>query len=179
MALAKRITFEGNVYSLGTIERVAAQTAVKETGVSTTYKVPVVTLADQAGAGAIRSAILVSESGTIFTVPALSSGVQTLDLPPVGAGTVGCIYHFVAIATIATDFNVLGAGSDKILAVNPDGAGNNGGISAGKDSIGFDANAVLGSFFSVVGITSTAATGWQAINVIDGLAANVGSINLA
>ena len=179
MAIVKSINFEGKTYRLGQTRRVAAQVALKETGVTTNYRVPVVTLVDQAGATAIRSAIQTNESGTIFTVPALTSGTQTLDLPAVGAGTVGCIYHFVMIDTAGQDFNVQGAGSDKILAAAPDGAGNNTGISAGKDSIGFDATAVEGSFFSVVGITSTAATGWQAINVIDGLAANVGSINLA
>ena len=179
MALAKRITFEGNVYSLGTIERVAAQTAVKETGVSTTYKVPVVTLADQAGATAIRSAITVSESGTIFTVPALTSGAQTITLPALTANSIGCTYTFVMIATAGQDFNVLGADSDKILATAPKGDGDNTAISQAYDSIGFDANAVLGGMFTVTCITSTAATGWQAYNVIDGLAANTATINLA
>ena len=179
MAIKQQITFEGLTYNLDNRDRVAAQVALKETGVSTTYKVPVVTLADNAAAGAIRTAITIEESGTIFTVPELTSGTQTITLPAVAANSVGCIYHFILLDTADQDFNVLGADSDKILAVAPDGAGNNTGVSAGKDSIGFDATAVAGSMFSVVGITSTAGTGWQAFNVIDGLAANVGSINLA
>ena len=179
MAIVKNITFEGLKYNLDDRDRVAAQTALKETGVSSTFKVPVVTLADQAGAGAIRTAIQVSESGTIFTVPALTSGAQTLTLPPLAADTIGCTYTFVMIGTAGQDFNVLGADSDKILAVAPDGAGNNTAISQGYDSIGFDSNAVLGGMFTVTCITSTAATGWIAYNVIDGLAANTATINLA
>ena len=179
MAMKKQIAFEGTTYNLDNKDRVAAQVALKETGVSTAYKVPVVALTDAAGAGAIRSAITVEESGTIFTVPELSSGTQTITLPAVSADSVGCVYHFVTLDTADQDFNVLGAGSDKILATAPKGDGDNTGISAGKDSIGFDANAVLGSHFSVVGISATAATGWQAYKVIDGLAANTGGINLA
>jgi hypothetical protein len=140
---------------------------------------PVVALTDAAGAGAIRSAITVAESGTIFTVPELTSGTQTITLPALAAGVVGCTYTFVMLDTADQDFNVLGASSDKILAVAPKGDGDNTGISAGKDSIGFDANAVLGSAFSVTCISSTAATGWLAHDVIDGLAANTGGINLA
>ena len=140
---------------------------------------PVVTLVDQAGATAIRTAILASESGTIFTVPALSSGTQTITLPALSTDTIGCTYTFVAIATVAQDFNVLGAGSDKILGVTPDGAGNNTAISQGYDSVGFDENAVLGGMFTVSCITSTAATGWQCYQVIDGLAANTATINYA
>jgi len=67
----------------------------------------------------------------------------------------------------------------KILAVKPDGAGNNTAISQGYNKIGFKAAAVLGSSFSVTCISTTAAVAWLAHDVIDGLAANVGSINLA
>ena len=179
MAIKKQITFESLKYNLDNRDRVAVHAALKETGVSTAYKVPVVTLADQGGAGAIRTAITVGESGTIFTVPALTSGTQTITLPALSADTVGCTYTFVMIGTAGQDFNVLGADSDKILAVAPDGAGNNTAISQAYDSIGFDANAVLGGMFTVTCITSTAATGWQAFNVIDGLAANTATINLA
>ena len=140
---------------------------------------PVVALTDAAGAGAIRSAITAAESGTIFTVPELTSGTQTITLPALAADVVGCTYTFLMLDTADQDFNVLGADSDLILAVAPKGDGDNTGISAGKDSIGFDANAVLGSAFSVTCITSTAGTGWLAHDVIDGLAANTGGINLA
>ena len=43
----------------------------------------------------------------------------------------------------------------------------------------FKAAAVLGSMFSVTCISETAAVAWMAHDVIDGLAANVGSIDLA
>ena len=149
------------------------------TGDALHTKRPVVTLADAAAAQAIRSAITVAESGTVFTVPALSSGTQTITLPALSAATIGCTYTFVMIATAGQIFSVLGADSDKILAVKPDGAGNNTAISQAYELIGFKAAAVLGSAFTVTCITSTAATGWQATDVIDGLANNVGSINLA
>ena len=139
----------------------------------------VITLTDAGAATAIRSAITVEESGAIFTVPALTSGTQTIALPALSANSIGCTYTFVMIGTAGQDFNVEGASSDKILAVTSKGDGDNTAISQGYDSIGFDANAVLGTTFTVTCITSTAATRWQATNVIDGLAANVGSINLA
>ena len=140
---------------------------------------PVVTLTDAGAATAIRSAITVAESGTIFTVPALTSGTQTITLPALASTAVGSTYTFVMIGTAGQDMNVLGAASDKILATIPKGDGDNTAISQGYDSIGFDANAVLGSAFTVTCITSTAATGWLAHDVLDGLAANVGSINVA
>ena len=43
MAIAKRIAFEGSTYSLGSLERVAAQTAVKETGAVYSPYVPLIT----------------------------------------------------------------------------------------------------------------------------------------
>jgi len=149
------------------------------TGDALRSKRRVVTLSDQGGATAIRSAITVEESGTIFTVPALTSGTQTITLPALTAASVGCTYTFVMIATAGQDFNVLGADSDKILAVTAKGDGDNTAISQGYDSIGFDSNAVLGGCFTVTCITSTAATGWLATDVIDPLAANTGAINLA
>ena len=149
------------------------------TGGSLSSKRPVVTLADAGAAQAIRKAIVVGESGTVFTVPALTSGTQTITLPALAAAVVGCTYTFVMIGTAGQDFNVLGAASDKILAVAPKGDGDNTAISQGYDSIGFDSNAVLGTTFTVTCITATAATGWLATGVIDGLAANTATINLA
>lgn len=142
-------------------------------------RVNVVTLADQGAATAIRAAITADESGAIFTVPALTTGTQTITLPALSAATVGCTYTFVMVATAGQDFNVLGADSDKILAVVPDGAGNNTAASTAYDSIGFDANAILGGCFSVTCITSTAGTGWLAHNVIEPLVGNTAAINLA
>ena len=140
---------------------------------------PVVTLADAGAATAIRTAITAAESGTVFTVPALTSGTQTITLPALATSTIGCTYTFVMVATAGQDFNVLGADSDKILAVTSKGDGDNTAISQGYDSIGFDSNAVLGTTFTVTCITSTAGTGWLATEVVDGLAANTGAINLA
>ena len=141
---------------------------------------PVVTLADAGGSGgAIRTAITAAESGTVFTVPALTGGTQTITLPALAASTIGCTYTFVMVATAGQDFNVLGGDSDKILAVTSKGDGDNTAISQGYDSIGFDSNAVLGTTFTVTCITSTAGTGWLATEVVDGLAANTGAINLA
>ena len=168
---------KGLVQSAGT--GVKMDNAVDITSGKLSSRVNVVTLADQGDATAIRSAVLVGESGTVFTVPALTTGTQTITLPALSAATVGCTYTFVMIATAGQIFKVLGAGSDKILAVKPDGGGNNTAISQAYDSIGFKAAAVLGSVFSVTCISTTAATGWQAHGVIDGLAANVGSIDLA
>ena len=140
-------------------------------------KRPVVALTDAAGAGAIRSALTTAESGTIFLVPELTSGTQTIALP---APEVGLTYTFITVDTADQIFNVETDASDtKILAVKPKGDGDNTAISQGYDLIGFKAAAVLGSMFTCTCISTTAATAWMAHDVIDGLAANVGSINLA
>jgi len=134
-------------------------------------------LTDLGAAGDIRTALTAAESGTIFTVPALTSDTQQIDLP---APKVGLTYTFVMVDTAGEVFNVeTDVSATKILAVKPDGAGNNTAISQGYNKIGFKAAAVLGSSFSVTCISTTAAVAWLAHDVIDGLAANVGSINLA
>jgi len=140
---------------------------------------PVTALSDAAAASANRTALTVAESGTIFTVPELTVGTQTITLPALATAVVGTTYTFVMIDTADQIFNVLGADSDKILAVKPKGDGDNTAISQGYDLIGFKAAAVLGSSFTVTCISTTAAVGWLAHAVIDGLAANTGSINLA
>jgi len=140
---------------------------------------PVVALTDAAAASANRTALTVAESGTIFTVPELTIGAQTITLPSLATAAVGTTYTFVMIDTADQVFNILGADSDKILAVKPKGDGDNTAISQGYDLIGFKAAAVLGSSFTVTCISTTAAVGWLAHAVIDGLAANTGSINLA
>ena len=137
----------------------------------------VIALTDAAGAGAIRTALTEAESGTIFTVPELTTGTQTIALP---APKVGLTYTFVTIDTADQIFNVeTDASATKILAVKPKGDGDNTAISQGYDKIGFKAAAVLGSVFTCTCISTTAAVAWLATDVIDGLAANVGSIDLA
>ena len=137
----------------------------------------VIALTDAGAAGEIRSAITEAESGTIFTVPELTVGTQTIALP---APKVGLSYTFVTTDTADQIFKVeTDASATKILAVKPDGAGNNTAVSQGYDSIGFKAAAVLGSQFSCTCISTTAAVAWMAHGVVDGLANNVGSIDLA
>jgi len=149
-------------------------------GGSTTHvgwKRNVIALTDAGAAEANRSGLTAAESNSIITIPALTGGTQTLALP---SPAVGLTYTFVMLGTAGEDFNVeTDASAAKILAVIPKGDGDNTAISQGYDKIGFDANAVLGSSFSITGISTTDATAWLAHDVIDGLAANVGSINLA
>ena len=136
-------------------------------------------LTDAGAATAIRTALTHDESGTIFLVPALTTGAQTIALPSPTADCVGVSYTFVAVGTVGQQFTVeTDASATKIIAVKPDGAGNNTAISQGYDSIGFKAAAVIGSAFTITCVSTTAAHCWLAHDVIDGLAANVGSIDL-
>ena len=73
---------------------------------------------------------------------------------------------------------MLGAASEKILGAVPKGDGDNVAASDANDSVGFDANAIIGSRFSVTCISATAGTAWIAHDILDGLAANTGGINL-
>ena len=136
-------------------------------------------LGDAAAATAIRSILTVDESGTIFLVPALTSGTQTLNLPIPSADSIGCTYTFILTATAGQDFNVQGGGTYKIVAAAPKGDGDNTAVSQAYDKIGFDANAVIGSRFTVTCVSTTAGIAWHAHEIIDGLAANTGGINLA
>jgi len=141
------------------------------------WKRNIIALTDAGAAEANRSALTAAESDSIITIPALTGGTQTLALPSPAAGLT---YTFVMLDTAGEDFNVeTDASAAKILAVIPKGDGDNTAISSGYDKIGFDENAVLGSSFSVTCISTTDATAWLAHDVIDGLAANVGSINVA
>tara|TARA_Y100000034_G_scaffold130788_1_gene190145 strand:+ start:159 stop:677 length:519 start_codon:yes stop_codon:yes gene_type:complete len=147
------------------------------TGILVGARRNVVALTDAAGAGAIRTALTEAESGTIFTVPELTSGTQTIALP---APKVGLSYTFVTVDTADQIFNVeTDASATKILAVKPKGDGDNTAISQGYDKIGFKAAAVLGSMFTCTCISTTAAVAWMAHDVIDGLEANTAGINLA
>ena len=123
------------------------------------------------------TALTAGQSGLITLVPALTGGLHDITLPSC-ADAVGCTYTFVLIATAGQDFDVLGAASEKILGAVPKGDGDNVGVSDANDSVGFDANAVIGSRFSVTCISATAGTAWIAHDILDGLAANTGGINL-
>ena len=123
------------------------------------------------------TALAASQSGLITLVPALTGGLHDITLPSC-ADAVGCTYTFVLIATAGQDFDVLGAASEKILGAVPKGDGDNVAASDANDSVGFDANAIIGSRFSVTCISATAGTAWIAHDILDGLAANTGGIKL-
>ena len=123
------------------------------------------------------TALTAGQSGLITLVPGLTGGLHDITLPSC-AGAVGCTYTFVATATVAQDFDVLGAASEKILGAVPKGDGDNLAASDANDSVGFDANAVIGSRFSVTCISATAGVAWIAHDILDGIAANTGGINL-
>jgi hypothetical protein len=144
-----------------------------------TYRHPVVALVDAAAAGAIRSALQVHESGTIFTVPALTTGTQTLTLPALSSSSIGCTFTFVSVGTVGQDFNIGTPSTGKIVGNVPKGDGDNVAIASGFDTIGFDANAVLGTRFTLTCISTTAGVAWILSDVVDALAANTGSLNLA
>ena len=123
------------------------------------------------------TALTAAQSGLILLVPGLTGGLHDITLPSC-ATSVGCTYTFVATATVAQDFDVLGAASEKILGAVPKGDGDNLAASDANDSVGFDANAVIGSRFSVTCISATAGVAWIAHDILDGIAANTGGINL-
>lgn len=123
------------------------------------------------------TALTAGQSGLITLVPALTGGLHDITLPSC-ADAVGCTYTFVLIGTAGQDFDVLGAASEKILGAVPKGDGDNVAASDANDSVGFDANAIIGSRFSVTCISATAGTAWIAHDILDGLAANTGGINL-
>lgn len=137
-------------------------------------------LTDAGAATAIRTALTADESGTIFLVPELTTGTQTIALPAPSADTIGVTYTFVAVDTADQIFNVeTDASATKIIAVKPKGDGDNTAASQGYDKIGFKAAAIIGSQFSVTCISTTAAHCWLAHGIVDGLELNTGSINLA
>ena len=129
------------------------------------------------GAATSYTAITANQSGKIFLVPALTSGLHDITLPSC-AGAVGCTYTFVLTDTAGQDFDVLGADSEKILGAVSKGDGDNLAASDANDSVGFDSNAIIGSRFSVTCVSSTAGIAWIAHDILDGLAANTAGINL-
>ena len=124
-------------------------------------KRPTQTVTDLEASGGI-TAINLTTAGEITLVPALTGGTHTLELPP-AATCVGCTWTFVAIATVGQDFDVTTNGSEKILGAVPKGDGDNVAASDANNSCGFDANAIIGSRFSITCVSSTAGIAFIAI----------------
>ena len=146
------------------------------------FKTPIVALADKAAAGAIRNGLTLAESGTIFTVPILTSGTQTITLPAPSADTVGVSYTFLVVGNsshataIGQVFNVLtDATATKILASTQKGDGDLDADYAQKNSFGFTANAIPGASFTIVSVSSAAATCWALHDLQDSLAGQTDS----
>ena len=105
MAIRKKITFEGNTYNLGNKDRVAAFTALKETGEPTSYKLPVQTITTA------TYAPTTAQSGTIFTLNRAAGIVVTLP-----AAAVGLVYEFyVETALTSNNYSVVAASSSDTL----------------------------------------------------------------
>lgn len=135
-------------------------------------------LTDLGAAGANRTALTADESGKIFLVPALTGGVQTIALPEATADTIGCKYTFIMTATAGKDFNIEGVEGNKIVGAVPKGDGDNAAAATSYSKVGFDENAIIGSRFTVTCVSTTDAIAYHLSEVVDGLAANTGGINL-
>ncbi len=138
-----------------------------------------VTLTDAAAAEAIRSALTVAESGTIFVVPALTGDTQTLDLPAHNAAMVGTTYTFTMAATAGQILTISTPGAEKIVGCVPKGDGDNNAASAANDSVSFAATAIIGTHFSLTCVSATAGVAWLLHDVVEGVAANTGTVVLA
>jgi hypothetical protein len=176
LAVTGASTLTGNVTMAGNLAVTGATT------LSSTlqgHKRPVEVVVDLGGAGGtVVATCTVAKSGTMYVVPVLSGGLHSITLPDC-ADAVGCTYTFVLTgATAGQDFDVLGASSEKILGAVSKGDGDNLAVSSANDSVGFDANAVIGSRFSLTCISATAAVAWIVHDILDGLALNTGGINL-
>tara|TARA_R110000772_G_scaffold264175_1_gene384548 strand:- start:429 stop:932 length:504 start_codon:yes stop_codon:yes gene_type:complete len=144
------------------------------------HRRPTELLVDAAGAAAIRGTLTAAESGTTFLVPGLTGGTQTLALPAPTADVVGCYYTFLSIATVAQDLNVTtDVTATKVVGNVSNGDGDNVAIASGFNSIGFDANAVIGTFFTVMCVSTTAAVAWIVLDAHEGIAVNTATLNLA
>ena len=138
------------------------------------YKEKIALLVDQGGAGAIRSALTMADSGTHFIVPALTSGTQLIVLPAVSSENVGFTCRFTMLATAAQVFSVdTAASADKIITAEPDGDGTVT-INASADGFNFTAAALVGASFKITMISSTVATAWAVSDLHYGLAAMTG-----
>ena len=184
----KQITTDsGDKHNLGNIETAAVK-AVEQgnnalAGVNSftaTYQEGIrrnAQLLVDGGEATSYTALTAAQSGLIVLVPGLTGGLHDITLPAC-ATAVGSTYTFVMTATAAQDFDVLGAASEKILGAVPKGDGDNIAASDANDSVGFDANAIIGSRFSVTCISATAGIAWIAHDILEGVAANTATINL-
>ena len=138
------------------------------------YKEKISLLVDQAGAGAIRSALTMADSGTHFIVPALTSGTQLIVLPAVTSENVGFTCKFTMLATAAQIFSVdTAASADKIITAEPDGDCDHT-IHASADGFNFTAAALVGASFRITMISSTAATAFVVSDLVSAIAAGTG-----
>ena len=79
------------------------------------YREKISLLTNKGGAGAIRPALTMADSGTHFIVPPLTTGTQTLSLPTASAGVVGFTCKFTMLGTAGQIFSLdTVAGDDKI-----------------------------------------------------------------
>ncbi len=138
------------------------------------YKEKISLLTDKAGAGAIRGALTMEDSGTHFIVPALTSGAQTLALPAVSADNVGFTAKFTMLATAGQIFKLQTAASaDKIITAEPDGDGTVT-VNASADEFHFTAAADVGASFTITMISATAATAFAISGIVSGDATGTG-----
>jgi len=133
-------------------------------------------LTDRGGAGAIRSALTLADSGTNFLVPELTTGTQTIELPAVTAANVGWWCTFTMIDTADQIFSVETAETaDKIITAEPDGDGTFT-IQASANGFDFTTAAAKGCSFKITMISATAATAFHISNLNPGLDDNTGEV---
>ena len=138
-------------------------------------------LTDLGAAGSMRATLSAVDHGRTFLVPELTTGAQNVYLPAPSSDLLGFTVRFITVDqadqvfTLETDVT-----ATKIVASKPKGDGDNtAAASTTYNSIGFKAAAIIGTSFRVTLISTTAAHAWFASDVIEGLAANTGGIDLA
>jgi len=145
------------------------------------FKRPVQTFTPGSGAPFKIIEIQLTTKGEITLVPYLvTTNNHTILLPP-AADCVGVTWTFIATGTIGSFFDVITNGSEKILGTVPAGVGGaNDSASAANASCGFAPAAVIGSRFSITcildSVTPTVGAEFMAHDIVDGLAANTGSV---
>ena len=140
---------------------------------ATSYVEKISLLTDQEGAGAIRTALTIADTGTHFIVPALTSGAQTITLPASTTANVGFTCKFTMLDTAAQIFSVdTAAAGDKILSYEPDGDGDMTIVAA--DKFRFTASAVVGASFTITCVSATDAIAFAISDIVSGLAAATG-----
>jgi len=139
------------------------------------YRENISLLTDKGGAGAIRSALTLADSGTHFIVPALTTGTQTIALPAVAAANVGFTVRFTMLGTAAQIFSIDTVESaDKIILIEPDGDGTQ--TIGTFNKVRMTAAATLGASFRIVMISATAATAFSVMDMQNSLAAGTGEV---